>query len=101
MDILTIEDLKAAGFVPLRYKDWTKQNGEVEDPKRLVHRTVPIYQSQVPTNEHPIISYEIGGEWGAQWGAIHFHLRSEVQLWRFMKQFNYPLPIDQPTNDNS
>lgn len=102
MDTFSIEDLKANGFVPVRYKGekdpktWT---GTVnEDPTILVHCSVPVFTAKYqinPKNEHPLVKYEVGSGWGAQWGAMHFPLRNEVELWRFMKFFEYPLPIDQ------
>lgn len=102
MDLLTIEDLRAAGFGPVRYRGRKDALGYFEvltNDKVLVHESVPVFASQLlDSREHPLVSYSLGSGWGAQWGAMYFYLRNEVELWRFMKFFDYPLPIDNKTN---
>ncbi|WP_147367962.1 hypothetical protein [Fibrisoma montanum] len=95
--MLTIDDLKAAGFVEYQY--WGVQHNQqcvVTDPNRLVHKSAAEWckgkhQFQ---REHPVIQHELGNGWIARWGAMTFHLKNEVAFWRFMKTFGYPLPID-------
>lgn len=99
MDDLTIDDLKAAGFVAYRYKG-TKdpkilQFTAVEHPTKLVHSSVPVAYSidawQMPNYAHPTIGYEIGYGWEAKYGAVRYGLRNEKELHAFMKRFNYPI----------
>ncbi len=99
MDDLTIEDLKAVGFVPYRYKGTkdpvTLRTVHVEDPKRLVHASVPvaatIQDASYTEYPYPVIRYEVGYGWEAKFGAIRYSLRNEKELHAFMNAFNYPL----------
>ncbi|GAB2586330.1 hypothetical protein [Spirosoma areae] len=101
VDDLTIEELKAAGFGPYRYRGLkdplTGKFATVEGPRYYVHSSVPtansIHSCESKDYEHPLVSYEVGFGWEAKWGAVRFSLRNEKELRAFMKQFNYYAPI--------
>lgn len=102
MDTLAIDDLTTEGFVPFRFRGKKDPKTELFETlkydKWLVHHSVPLAESTAATKseewDHPIIQYEIGYGWEAKWGAIRFPLRHEVELWRFMRLFDYPISID-------
>ena len=100
MDDITIEDLREMGFVPYRYEGTkdpkTLLIAKVEDPKRLVHHSVPVGKTSGSTATvdypHPVIRYETGYGWEAKWGAVRSQVGTRDLLHAFMKHFNYPIP---------
>ncbi|WP_461135527.1 hypothetical protein [Spirosoma lituiforme] len=116
MDMLTVDEILAAGFkfIPAEFIVVVRHKvAHYIDNRFLVHNSFQINKVcvfnasnnrlEIQGHRHceghhrpPYIEYYTpAAEWRAYAGAMTFHLTSEVQLWRFMKAFNYPLPIDK------
>ena len=95
MDLVKIDDLKAAGFDYVRYIG--TQNGttaQLKDDKRLAHNSVPPFSSvhQINNRKHPIIEYRLGHGWSGWWGAMELPLRNDKDIVFFCEFFEYPVP---------
>jgi hypothetical protein len=107
MDILTIEDLRAEGFRNYRYHnhDHISTRGKyevIDSQKYMVHNSVPVDSSHQANQDVPYIEWVPGAGFEAKWGAVRYQLRNEMQLWQFMRFFEYPISIDQPqANEDS
>ena len=109
MDMLTVDEILDAGFkfIPAEFINVIGAGKEpvVIANRFLVHNSVVlsrvtlfhIFNNRLEVHGRPphIEYYVPAAEWRAYAGAMTFHLTSEVQLWRFMKAFDYPLPIDK------
>lgn len=108
MNVLYVEDILEAGFtyIPVQAISVSGggKDGVVVLNRFMVHSSVKLTRTcilhasgvlEVPGNFPYIECYFPAAEWRAYAGAMTFHLTSEIQLWRFMKIFNYPLPIDK------